>query len=99
MRRSPRTPTREVWMHVKDPGKLRRRRKDKGYSQTDLALLVNCTQQYISMLENGTDSDCSERIAERICKRLGVDLEDYFEERTLVRNPGVATPSRGGSAA
>lgn len=86
-------------MHVKDPGKLRRRRKDKGYSQADLAKLVVCTQQYISMLENGTDSDCSERIAERICKRLGVDLEDFFEERSLPRIQPVATPSRGGSAA
>ena len=99
MRRTPRTPTREVWMHVKDPGKLKRRRKDKGYSQADLAALVGCTQQYVSMLENGTDSDCSERIAERIVKRLDVDLEDLFEERTLVRTPAVATDSRDGSAA
>lgn len=86
-------------MQVKDPTKLRRRRKDKGYSQTDLASLVGCTQQYISMLENGTDSDCSERIAERIAKRLDVDLEDFFEERSIVRTPAVTTPSRGGSAA
>ncbi|WP_210651307.1 helix-turn-helix transcriptional regulator [Nocardioides sp. SYSU D00065] len=78
---------------------MRRKRKDAGYSQTDLAALVGCTQQYISMLENGTDSDCSERIAERIAKRLNVDLEDLFEERELVRTPRIATPSRGGSAA
>lgn len=86
-------------MIVKDGSRLRRKRKDAGFSQTDLASLVGCTQQYISMLENGTDSDCSERIAEKIAKRLKVDLEDLFEERQLVRTPAVTTPSRGGSAA
>ena len=86
-------------MIVKDGSRMRRKRKDAGFSQTDLAALVGCTQQYISMLENGTDSDCSERIAERICKRLNVDVEDLFEERQLIRTPAVATPSRGGSAA
>lgn len=94
MTRTSRYRSREVWMFVKDPAKLRRRRKDKGYSQKNLADLVDCTQQYISLLENGTDSDCSEKIAERICRRLDVQLEDYFEERTLVRMPGVATDSR-----
>ena len=86
-------------MIVKDGSRMRRKRKDAGFSQTDLAALVGCTQQYISMLENGTDSDCSERIAERICKRLNVDVEDLFEERQLVRTPAVTTTSRDGSAA
>lgn len=81
-------------MHVKDPGKLRRRRRDKDFSQVQLAGLVGCTQQYISLLENGTDADCSEKIAERISKWLDVSLEDYFEERTLVRIPQIATNSR-----
>lgn len=86
-------------MQVKDASRLRRRRRDKGLSQKQLASLVDCTQQYISLLENGTDSDCSEKIAERICRWLDVDLEDYFEEHELVRMPPVATPSRGGSKA
>lgn len=81
-------------MHVKDPGKLRRRRRDKGFSQRQLAGLVGCTQQYISLLENGTDADCSEKIAERISKWLDISLEDYFEERELIRNPAVTTDSR-----
>ncbi len=85
-------------MIVIDGSRLRRKRKNAGYSQKDLALLIPCTQQYISMLENGTDTDCSERIAERICKRLNVDLEDLFEERQLVRTTPVATSSRDGSA-
>lgn len=90
-----RPPIREVWMQVKDPSRLRRRRRDKGFSQKQLASLVDCTQQYISLLESGNDLDCSEKIAERISKWLDVDLEDYFEERELVRRPAVATASRG----
>jgi transcriptional regulator with XRE-family HTH domain len=86
-------------MIVRDGSRMRRKRKDAGYSQADLAALAGCTQQYISMLENGTDLDCSERIAEKIAKRLNVDLEDLFEERQLVRTQPVTTPSRDGSAA
>lgn len=91
----PRRPvTREVWMIVKEPSKIRRRRKAKHFSQQQLAALVGCTQQYISLLESGNDDDCSEKIAERICKYLDIDLEDYFEERELVRMSPVATTSR-----
>lgn len=86
-------------MYVNDAPKLRRRRKDKGFSQKQLAALVDCTQQYISLLENGTDSDCSEKIAERICRWLDIDLEDYFEERSVVRMPAVATATRVSSSA
>jgi transcriptional regulator with XRE-family HTH domain len=99
MSRTPSPFTREVWMHVKDNARLRRRRRDKGFSQKQLAGLVDCTQQYISLLESGNDTDCSEKIAERLCRWLDVDLEDFFEERSIVRMPAVATPSRDGSAA
>lgn len=81
-------------MKVKDPDKLRQRRRAK-YSQKQLAALVDCTQQYISLLESGNDTDCSERIAERICHWLDVDLEDYFDTHAVVRTPAVATASRG----
>lgn len=94
MKTRSRPPTREVWMQVKDSTKLRRRRRDKGLSQQQLAALVGCTQQYISLLENGTDPDCSEKIAERICKWLDADREDFFEERSIVRMPTVTTASR-----
>lgn len=89
-------------MYVIDPTKLRRRRRDKGLTQQQLAALVDCKQQYISLLESGNDRDCSERIAERICRWLDVDLEDYFEARVVIRTPDVATASRdtgSGSAA
>lgn len=100
MGRSIRLPHREVWMYVRDPGKLRRRRKDKGLTQKQLAALIDSTQQYVSLLESGNDRDCSEKIADRICRWLDVDREDYFEERSTSRTPGVTTPSRvGGDAA
>lgn len=86
----------EVWMYVKDPGKLRRRRKDKGFSQKDLALLIGCTQQYISLMEKGDDRDCSEQIAERIAQRLGLDLEDLFETHTVMPMPAVTSSQSGG---
>lgn len=94
MKRLRNSPTREVWMQVKSNTKLRRRRKDKHFSQAQLAALVGCTQQYISLLESGVDDDCSEKIAERICRYLDVDLEDFFEERELVRLPSITTASR-----
>jgi transcriptional regulator with XRE-family HTH domain len=81
-------------MYVKDPGKLRRRRKDKGLTQQQLAALVDCKQQYISLLESGRDRDCSEKIADRLSRWLDVDREDYFEARTTVRVSRVTTASR-----
>lgn len=85
-------------MYVIDPAKLKRRRKAKDLTQIELAFLARpCTQQYISLLENGTDRDCSEDIAIKICKALDVELEDYFEAREIVRTPPVATASRGRS--
>jgi transcriptional regulator with XRE-family HTH domain len=94
MRTSKRTPV-EVWMFVKNPEKLRRRRRDKGLSQVQLAALAGCTQQYVSLMEKGDDRDVSEKIAERISKYLDVDREDYFDERRVSRMPAVATTSRG----
>lgn len=84
-------------MYVKDPAKLRRRRRDKRLSQVQLAALVGCTQQYISLMENGDDRDCSEKIAEKICRYLDVDLEDFFIERRLEPMPGVTTNRRASS--
>ncbi|VXB34163.1 helix-turn-helix transcriptional regulator [Nocardioides sp. AX2bis] len=89
-----RPPTREVWMHIKDPAKLRRRRKARDMTQFQLAVMTRCTQQYVSLLESGRDRDCSEDVALRICKALDVDLEDYFEAREVSRTPRVATASR-----
>lgn len=89
----------ESWMHVKDNRKLRRRRRDKHITQVQLAALVGITQQYVSALESGVDADCSERVAERICRYLDVDLEDYFVDHAIVRDGRIATSARGRSKA
>lgn len=84
----------EAWMIVKDGTKMRRRRRDKHLSQVQLASLVGCTQQYISLMENGDDRDCSEKIAERICRYLDVDVEDMFTEHRVIRDHSITTTSR-----
>lgn len=81
------TPITGVWMKCTNPERIARKRKRMSYTQIDLAALVGCTQQYISLIERGDDSDCSERIALAICKRLDMDLEDVFEEREIALNP------------
>lgn len=80
-------------MFVKDGGRIRRRRKDRGLSQVQLAALCGCTQQYISLVEQGDDNDVSERIAEKIARWLEVDLEDYFDERRSSSHPQIASAS------
>lgn len=82
----------EVWMYSKDPHRLRRRRRDKGLSQVQLAALAGITQQYVSLIENSDDRDVSEKVAERICRYLDIDLDDVFDERRPARD--VATVSR-----
>lgn len=80
------TPT-ETWMRVIDPTKIRRRRLDKGFTQSQLAALAGCSQQYISMLESGVDHDCSDRIARQVARWLDVNREDLFEAREIQRTP------------
>lgn len=76
----------ETWMRVKDPAALRRRRKNKHFSQADLAFLVRKSQNTISLLELGKQKTLSEDLAVAIAARLDCDWEDLFvlEERELV---------------
>ena len=67
-------------MKVTNPKRIALARRKKGYTQANLAALIGCTQQYVSMLEGGVDNDCSEKMALAVCKRLDLDLEDVFEE-------------------
>lgn len=91
MSRTTRRPRIEVWMYVKDFSRMRRRRKEKGFSQVQLAALVGCTQQYISLIESGDDRDVSERVADKVCRWLDLETEDVFEERRIVRTPRITS--------
>lgn len=88
-----------VWMKITNPERIATRRRRLGYTQANLADLVGCTQQYISLMENGTDPDCSEAIALKLCKRLDLDLEDVFEEREIYGKPKNASNKAGSKAA
>lgn len=74
-------------MKVINPARIVSRRKCLGYTQVDLAHLVGCTQQYISLIERGENRECSEAIALKLARRLAIDLDEAFEERS----PGVDT--------
>lgn len=96
MKGTPRNPPKtETWMYVIDRHKLRRARLRLRLSQADLARAAGMSQQYVSRLEQGTDRDCSERIAVNLCRWLQVDVEDYFRTGESSPMPAVTTPSRG----
>ncbi len=65
-------------MKMKDREQMQRWRKRKGLTQGELAFLVGCTQQTISLLETGRMTTLSEYLALAIAKRLGHDWEDLF---------------------
>ena len=89
-------------MKVTHPERIRRARQKLDYSQVDLARLVGCTQQYISAMETGADTDVSDEVALRICRRLGIDLEYAFEQResfSVSANPISKPVTKKGRAA
>ena len=91
-------------MKVTNPKRIYLARKKLDFTQANLAALVGCTQQYISAIESGIDTDCSEKVALAICKRLGIELEEAFEEHPIFTEQPVTrstrgTKARGGKAA
>lgn len=84
-----------VWMKVKNGETLRRWRKRKDYSQRDLAALVKCAQNTISLLETGQMITLSEDLAMQIARRLDVPWEELFEAR---ESPGVRRLATGASS-
>ncbi|ORA38299.1 helix-turn-helix transcriptional regulator [Mycobacterium aquaticum] len=68
-------------MYVPDGAKVRRWRKQRHYSQRDLAYLVRRTQSTIYLIETGKLRAISEDLALAIAARLDVPWEDLFEAR------------------
>lgn len=81
----------EVWMKVKDPGQLRRWRKQRRLSQRDLAYLVRRSQTTIYFLETGRMTTLSEDLAVSIAARLDVPWEDLFEAHEVLAMPPVTS--------
>lgn len=84
-------------MRVKSSESLRRWRKRRSFSQRELATLVDCSQNTISLLEKGGPdgmTTLSEDLALEIARRLDVPWEELFELR---ESPGVRRMTAGAS--
>ncbi|AMS03854.1 helix-turn-helix DNA binding domain protein [Gordonia phage BaxterFox] len=66
-------------MRVKDGGQIRRWRKQRKYSQRELAYLVRRTQSTIYLIETGKLRTVTEDLGIAIAARLDVPWEDLFE--------------------
>lgn len=66
-------------MRVKDGGQIRRWRKQRKYSQRELAYLVRRTQSTIYLIETGKLRTVTEDLGIAIAARLDVPWEDLFD--------------------
>lgn len=66
-------------MRVKDGAQVRRWRKQRHYTQRDLAYLVRRTQSTIYLIETNRLKTITEDLAIAIAARLDVPWEDLFE--------------------
>lgn len=78
-------------MKVKDPAAIRRWRKQRNFSQEDLAFLVRRNQSTISLIERGGMSSLSEDLALAIAARLEVPWDELFEAHEEKPLPTVAS--------
>jgi transcriptional regulator with XRE-family HTH domain len=81
-------------MRVKDPAKIRRWRKQRHFTQRDLAYLVRRSQTAIYALEAGKLRTISEDFAIAVAARLDVPWEELFEAHESDPVPAVANGSR-----
>jgi transcriptional regulator with XRE-family HTH domain len=86
-------------MRVKDPDRIRRKRKRLHLSQAELAFLVRRSQQSISLIESGKMRNISEPFALALAARLDIDWEDLFDAHEIEVGTAVtsAVHSSGGS--
>jgi len=82
---------REIWMQVRDPGQIRRWRKQRGYTQRELAMLVRRSQTAIYKVESGQLRNLSEAFAMAISNRLDVPWEDLFTAHEQTIAPAAST--------
>jgi putative transcriptional regulator len=76
-------------MRVKDGGQIRRWRRQKRFSQRELAFLVRRTQSTIYLIETNRLKTITEDLAISIAARLDVPWEDLFEAHEVSSMPGV----------
>lgn len=78
-------------MRVKDPAQIRRWRKQRHYSQRELAFLVRKSQTAIYALEKGTLRNVSEDFAVALAARLDVPWDELFDAREIDVVPAVTS--------
>lgn len=81
----------DTWMRVKNPESLRRWRKQRRFSQEQLAGLARCSQNTISLLELGRMKTCTAPLAVDIATWLEVPWDELFEAEEFEVVPGVAS--------
>lgn len=72
-------------MRVKNPAQIRRWRKQRHFTQRELAFLVRRSQATIWQLESGRLKTITEDLAIAIAARLDVPWEDLFEAHEATR--------------
>lgn len=87
-------------MKIKDPAAIRRWRKQKRFSQEELAFLVRRDQSTISLIERGGLTTISEDLALAIAARLDVPWDELFilhEEKAMpvVASKKLSTREQG----
>jgi XRE family transcriptional regulator, master regulator for biofilm formation len=72
--------------------KLKRLRKDKGYSLSKLSEITGISKSYLSLLERGIQKNPSIDITEKIAKALGVNInylikptEDKKSQNSMIK--------------
>ena len=61
-------------LHTIDLGRIiKKRRKELGYTQVELAMMCNCSPRYIGDLENGTAGGTLKKLL-KTCHALGLDI-------------------------
>ena len=81
----------DTWMKVKNHESLRRWRKQRRFSQEQLAGLARCSQNTISLLELGRMKTLTASLAVDIATWLEVPWAELFEAEEFEVVPGVAS--------
>lgn len=89
-RNKPPQTRKDCWMEVRDSAQVRRWRRQKRYSQRDLAALVRRTQTTIHKIETGQLKNISEDLAIAIAARLDVPWEELFVAHEVVAVPRLS---------
>ncbi|QSZ49375.1 helix-turn-helix domain-containing protein [Arthrobacter sp. D5-1] len=96
-RRRPPQAKKEVWMEIRDPELIRRRRLAKRYTQRDVAHLARRSQAAVQQVETGKMKTISEAFAMGIAFALDCDWEDLFIDHEHTATPNVEGGTRNAS--